>query len=167
MAPIAPFSIRLLSGNVDGKTGHTADFAADLPASQRQGRDKDNIVVPTPDDVNCLGRELFVDKINAIQDWLWVCGRPTPPRPLHHQLVIQRDIILTENPELHLVWSKSRMFLKPMPGWLLDPDFWPKFILEDPRNPDPERKKLTACARGFLFSYTALISHESDFRIAK
>ncbi|KAJ8108392.1 hypothetical protein ONZ43_g6442 [Nemania bipapillata] len=46
-----------------------------------------------------------------------------------------------------------------MPSWLLDPLFWASHILH---NDD-----LSLSARGFLFSYTALISYESDFRLAQ
>ncbi|KAI0380722.1 hypothetical protein F5Y04DRAFT_90677 [Hypomontagnella monticulosa] len=71
---------------------------------------------------------------------------------------MSREIFITENPELHLVWSKNRMFLKPIPLYLLDPDFWAAHIIHD--------RKLADCARGFLFSYTALIMYQSDFRLA-
>lgn len=56
------------------------------------------------------------------------------------------------------MWSKNRIFLKPIPLYLLDPDFWAAHIIRD--------RKLADCARGFLFSYTALLSYESDFRLA-
>lgn len=71
---------------------------------------------------------------------------------------MSREIFITENPELHLVWSKNRIFLKPIPLYLLDPDFWAAHIIHD--------RKLAGCARGFLYSYTALIMYQSDFRLA-
>ncbi|KAI1391520.1 uncharacterized protein F4822DRAFT_188130 [Hypoxylon trugodes] len=77
----------------------------------------------------------------------------------NHQVLMSREIAITELPELHLVWSKNRIFLKPIPLYLLDPDFWMAHIIHD--------LKLADCARGFLFSYTALIAYESDFRLAK
>ncbi|KAI1164286.1 hypothetical protein F5B18DRAFT_256378 [Nemania serpens] len=127
-----------------------------LPATHRTKRD--HIIVPQADAV-FLGDELLVRRINAIQDWLWVCGRPMPPRPLHYQVLLSREIIITENPELHLIWSKKGIFLKPLPQWLLDPLFWASHILYD--------AELAQCARGLLFSYTALIAYESDFRLAR
>ncbi|KAI1192337.1 hypothetical protein F5X97DRAFT_104270 [Nemania serpens] len=126
-----------------------------LPATHRTK--KDHIIVPQAD-AEFLGDELLVKRINAIQDWLWVCGRPMPPRPLHYQVALSREITITENPELHLIWSKSHIFLKPLPSWLLDPGFWTAHVLQD--------AELAQCARGFLFSYTALIAYESDFRLA-
>ncbi|KAJ3569985.1 hypothetical protein NPX13_g5887 [Xylaria arbuscula] len=132
------------------------DRAGQLPASHRTK--KDQIIVPQAD-IEFLSDELLVKRINAAQDWLWICGRPMPPRPLHYQISSSRDIVITENPELHLLWSSKRMFLKPLPSWLLDPEFWTFYILKD--------ADLAQCARGFLFSYTALIAYESDFRIAQ
>ncbi|XDG01785.1 hypothetical protein ABKA04_001400 [Annulohypoxylon sp. FPYF3050] len=75
-----------------------------------------------------------------------------------HQVLISREVAITEDPELHLVWSKNRIFLKPIPLYLFDPDFWKTYIQDD---------ELAKCARGFLFSYTALIMYESDFKLAK
>ncbi|CAJ2507808.1 Uu.00g089940.m01.CDS01 [Anthostomella pinea] len=155
--PCLPFTTRALGARGTPRDAHQAsDFTALLPASHRT--EADHIVAPQADS-DFLKVELLVKRLNAVQDWLWVCGRPMPPRPLHHQVLINRDITITENPELHLVWHKHRIFLKPIPSWLLEPDVWTERIL-----PNPE---LARCARGFLFSYTALIAYESDFRMAK
>jgi len=152
-----PFITRVLAKPREQQDNQvTQDSSSHLPASRRTKND--HIVVPEAD-AEFLRAELRVKKLTDIQDWLWVCGRPMPPRPLHHQVVISREIIVTETPELHLVWSNHRIFVKPMPTWLLDPDFWEAHLL-----PDDE---LARCARGFLYSYTSLISYESDFRIAE
>ncbi|KAI0490670.1 hypothetical protein F4859DRAFT_16315 [Xylaria cf. heliscus] len=132
------------------------DLASHLPASHRTK--EDHIITPQAD-TTFLGTELLVNRINSVQDWLWMCGRPMPPRPLHYQVVISREITITESPELHLLWSNHRIFLKPLPSWLLDPVFWKSHILQD--------ANLARCARGFLYSYTALIAYPSDFRLAQ
>ncbi|KAI1772886.1 hypothetical protein F4818DRAFT_443767 [Hypoxylon cercidicola] len=144
--PSIPFTTRVLEPRELRATGQAPDFTALLPASYRTKRD--HIIVPQLDS-DFIARELVVDRLNNVQDWLWV----------YHQVLIARDITITENPELHLVWSKNRIFLKPIPLYLLDPDFWAARIIHD--------RKLADCARGFLFSYTALISYESDFRMAQ
>lgn len=147
----APFATSML------RSEEPTDVADLLPATHRTK--DDHIVVPRPDtDTNFLRRELLVKRLNDVQDWLWICGRPMPPRPLHHQVLISREVAITEDPELHLVWSKNRIFLKPIPLYLFDPDFWKTYIQDD---------ELAKCARGFLFSYTALIMYESDFKLAK
>ena len=63
------------------------DFAQLLPATTRAGRGKDQIITSQPD-AEFLERELSVKRLNDIQDSLWVCGRPMPPRPLHHQVLL-------------------------------------------------------------------------------
>ncbi|KAI1419791.1 hypothetical protein F5Y12DRAFT_193411 [Xylaria sp. FL1777] len=148
--PHPPFTTRVLGDLTEqGVTSY-------LPATHRTK--KDQIIVPQAD-TEFLGDELLVTRINDIQDWLWVCGRPMPPRPLHYQVLVSRDITITENPELHLLWSSKRIFLKPLPSWLLDPEIWTSHILKE--------DNLARCARGFLFSYAALIAYESDFRLAQ
>lgn len=59
---------------------------------------------------------------------------------------------------MHLVWVPGQMFLKPVPRYLLDHDFWTRHITSE---------DTYASALGFLRSYVALIQYESDFRIAK
>ncbi|KAI1451381.1 hypothetical protein F4805DRAFT_463852 [Annulohypoxylon moriforme] len=143
----APFTTRVLESRGEPRAGiQQTDFSALLPASYRS-RD-DHIVVPKPD-LEFLERDLLVKRLNNVQDWLWICD---------HQVLISRDITITEDPELHLVWSKNRIYLKPIPLYLLDADFWNTYIKGD---------ELVKCARGFLFSYTALIAYESDFKLAK
>jgi hypothetical protein len=123
---------------------------------------------------------------------MWIVGRPSPPRPLHYQLLLSRDIYITEQIDMHLVWTTGRIFLKPIPRFLLEPRFWASYLA----SPEPcscFRKDghikstsastgggqrdiksvsrctggLRTCALGFLFSYAALITHESDFKIAQ
>ncbi|KAI1469769.1 uncharacterized protein F4812DRAFT_302662 [Daldinia caldariorum] len=154
-----PFKTQVLRSQEEPKAPSQvsgSDFSELLPASRRTTND--HIVVPQLDR-SFLQQELLVRRLNDIQDWLWLCGRPMPPRPLHHQILLSREIAISENPELHLVWSKNRMFLKPIPLYLLVPDFWATHIIHD--------EELTKCARGYLYSYAALIMYQSDFRIAQ
>lgn len=168
-----PFTVEILPKRPesDDHERGSASFEAMLPATTRSGAGSDHVESPQLT-LQFLQRELLVDKINAVQEWLWICGRPMPPRPLHYQVVLSREIVIAESPDLHLVWSKHRLFLKPVPRWILNREFWSCYILGGqvgrPRTADVtlQHEKLTACARGFLFSYCALIAYESDFRIA-
>ncbi|TQV90163.1 subtilisin-like serine protease [Cordyceps javanica] len=164
----APFTVCLLDQEYSEKDPELgADRFKGLPATHRTRESEDlpgdNIVPPSANIVKFLRYELLVPRLNVVQGWLWMCGRPMPPRPLHHQLLLKRNITITENPELHLVWSKRRIFLKPVPEWLLDSAFWKDHIV----GPAQDRCALDECARGFLFSYCALIAYKSDFRIAR
>lgn len=88
-----------------------------------------------------------------------VVGRPMPPRALHLQRIKLREVCPTEQMDLHLAWSPRRIFIKPIPRYLLDAGFWDEHLCGNSR--------LYGCAVGFLYSYTALIEHESDFWIAR
>ncbi|KAF2462923.1 uncharacterized protein BDR25DRAFT_308060 [Lindgomyces ingoldianus] len=50
--------------------------------------------------------------------------------PLHRQRVKGREIVLTEEPRLHLVWIHDRIFAKPLPRYLLSQTFWKMFLEE-------------------------------------
>ena len=129
--------------------------------------------------MTCIEKELNLQRLNKIFGWLWIAGRPMPPRPLHHQLLLSRDIFITEEMDMHLVWTTGRIFLKPIPRFLLEPNFWIEYFsceqdcdcskgVNYPGTArECDRRRLWRSALGFLFSYTALISHESDFYIAR
>ena len=95
--------------------------------------------------------------------------------------------------DLHLLWTNDgRMFIKPLPRYLLSPEFWIENLCCPPscecKNYHPteenstntcgseydtnppfqecQRRKLQKCAMGFLYTYACLISYESDFTIA-
>lgn len=97
--------------------------------------------------------------INTIHQHLWMAGVPNPAAPLHRQILRRRAPEINEDPNAHLVWEDSRILIKTLPSFLLDHDFWKAHICQD------DRLYRSAC--GLLWSYTWLISHESDLRIAK
>ena len=86
--------------------------------------------------------------------------------PLHYQKVKGRSIIVTENPKLHLVWMYDRIFIKPLPKYLLSHDFWSRYILDENSPLRDQRRSVGEAALGLLRSYYYLISHESDFALA-
>lgn len=106
-----------------------------------------------------LRYELCVPRLHKIYSHLWLAGRKgMPARPLHRQAMMDREISVTEQVDLHLVWGPSRIFIKPLPAYLLDIAFWKEYLCSD--------KELHESASGFLLSYAWLISRESDFQIA-
>ncbi|KAL7924499.1 hypothetical protein ACQKWADRAFT_319557 [Trichoderma austrokoningii] len=121
-----------------------------------------HVVSVTTSDAAChVTEELSVKKLNDIHDWLWLAGRPGAPRSLSYQQSSSREIVVDERADMHLVWIPGRIFLKPIPRYLLDHGFWASHIV----NKDDTSTYISAL--GFLRSYVALIQHESDFRIAK
>ncbi|RYP42869.1 hypothetical protein DL768_010173 [Monosporascus sp. mg162] len=96
----------------------------------------------------CVEKELDLQRLTSIHSWLWVEGR---------------------------------VFLKPIPRFLLEPRFWTEYLccahgcacsLDENAvfrgtAQQCKRQGLRQRALGFLCSYAALISYESDFRIAQ
>lgn len=108
---------------------------------------------------NYLRRELDLSRLDDIHQHLWLAGRSSVgARALHRQLMIGRVIIITEQADLHLVWQDSRIYIRPMPEFLLNFQFWDQCLCQD--------QVLWETARGFLLSYLWLVSSENDLHIA-
>jgi len=78
--------------------------------------------------------------------------------PLHHQKSHAREIRVTENPGLHLVWYYELIFIKPIPAYFYSQAFWDYLENAD--------KKLYGACLGFIRSYYMLIQYDLDFRLA-
>ncbi|KAI1329895.1 hypothetical protein F5Y16DRAFT_417037 [Xylariaceae sp. FL0255] len=105
-----------------------------------------------------LTDSLNFGRFDEIYAYLWLAGRPTPARPLHRQLMRQRQITITEQTDLHLTWLQTRFFVKPLFRELLSHSMWTAHLCND--------QSLHAAASGFLLSWIWIIKGESDFRIA-
>ncbi|KAJ5171762.1 hypothetical protein N7492_004355 [Penicillium capsulatum] len=120
-----------------------------------------------------LGKHLLAefqtDRLNKLAPYLFLVAKQdsTHISSLTHQVVRGRRIIITEDPGLHLVWVDDRVFVKPLPRYLLSWAFWKQYVLSSTSPiPENERKKLIPVALGFLRSYSYLIQHRSDYRLA-
>ncbi|KAM6514131.1 hypothetical protein FALCPG4_015291 [Fusarium falciforme] len=83
---------------------------------------------------------------------------PRPARPLHRQRLLLRTIHLTECADEHLAWHETCVFIKPIPEYLIDYEFWEQELCAD------EALHRSAC--GLLLSYAWLVCYKSDLRIA-
>jgi hypothetical protein len=106
-----------------------------------------------------LKKELSVDKLNKIFVHLWWAGRPDNNRALHAQAMMKREVVPCENINMHLVWHDTTIYVKPLPVWLLNHEFFKNKI-----SSDDDLRKL---ANGFLKTYTRLVAYPIDFGIAK
>ncbi|KAF5669915.1 kinesin light chain [Fusarium denticulatum] len=102
--------------------------------------------------------DLETPRLDKIYSFLWLAGLPRPARPLHRQNLLMRTIYLTENPDEHLVWHDASLFIKPIPAYLLDYEFWEQELCND--------AALYESAYGLLVSYVWLVRHPSDLRVA-
>ena len=94
-----------------------------------------------------------------LYSWLWVAGLPVPARSLQRQRMMNRNIYLTERPDEHIVWYHDRLFLKPLPHYLLCYDFWVSHLCAN--------ASIHRSACGLLLSYAWLVEYRSDFELAK
>ena len=106
-----------------------------------------------------LADDLDVSSLNRVHKHLWFAGLPQCARPLHHQLMVDRKITITERADLHLLWRDGRIYLKPLPDYLLNYDVWEGTL--------GAHGALSESARGFLLSYLWLVRQKSDFVIAQ
>lgn len=111
-----------------------------------------------------VNQEVSVQRLDTVVDSLWLCGIPNNIRPLHRQLSLGRQIIVTEEVGLHLLWGAEQLFLKPIPPFLLHADSHRTYICD---SSNADSAYLAAAALGFLASYCRLVIHESDLRIAQ
>lgn len=114
-----------------------------------------------------IRQEVWSEDLESISGRLWWMSKQDSSNisPLHRQRVKGRQIIVTEDPRLHLVWIDDRIFLKPLPQYITSSVFWDTFMS------DPSKYgaavKLRKAALGYLRTYFYLIQHESDLRIAQ
>lgn len=113
--------------------------------------------------------ESLTEDLGRLSPHLWLVATQDSAHisSLTHQVVSGRDIVVTEKPELHLIWHYDRVFIKPMPKYLLSHTFW-DFYLTSALSiiQEPLRGTLRKAALGFLRSYRYLIKHRSDFNLA-
>lgn len=109
-----------------------------------------------------LDQDLRTPALDKVYPHLWLAGLPKAARPIHRQILLGRTIVITENPNEHLVWNATQIFIKPIPEYLLSHDFWTRkgsFLIQD--------RSLNQSACGFLLSYCWLICTKSDLSIAQ
>ncbi|OAQ66812.1 hypothetical protein VFPPC_08324 [Pochonia chlamydosporia 170] len=182
----APFNTRLLeqlSTSEKPPIPHPSSCEAShdveslLPASFSTPCDD---VLPTSRDVwGCIINELDLDRPRQIHHLLWLAGRQRRCRALHYQIIVSREIFIAEQMDMHLVRTRSQIFVKPLPRYLLEPKFWGKYLCchdqcQCQNRDDPnvhgntcDKIKYHKVALGFLVSYAALIRHESDLILAQ
>lgn len=145
-----------------------------LPASYHYYDARGKRTVANPADVPAFVKsELSLGRLGEMLKHLWFAGAKHPATQLHWQVALGREIAVADRIDLHLLWDNNgRLFLKPIPRFLLDPAFW-RGSLQCPPNCACQDPPADACqgnprkvALGFLYTYACLLSSESDFHIA-
>ena len=105
-----------------------------------------------------LSKELDTSRLDAIQPYLWLAGLERPARALQELVMLGRQIIVTEQTDLHMVWHGSKIYIKPLPEFLLCHRVWEQGLCQYP--------ELYRRGLGLLFSYVQLVRAKSDLRVA-
>jgi hypothetical protein len=131
-----------------------------------------------------MRKELCTPTLDELYPRLWLVARKSYWNidPLHRQATKRRTICLTEDVQLHLLWQDDKIYIKPVPPWLLNYEVWLHYLSPAPEQAssntvDPQKKDQAfipsaweppehAMALGFLRSYAYLIQHQSDFIVA-
>ena len=116
-----------------------------------------------------LEKDLLSEELEKTSSRLWVMSTQSSSNinALHHQKIKGREIIVTEQARLHLIWIHDRVFIKPLPKYLLSRTFWERFLSDESTQLGHRRDSMRRAALGYLRTYRHLIQHESDFTIAK
>lgn len=125
-------------------------------------------------------------------DCFFMLGKKnTPPRALSYQQALGREITVIEKMDMHLLYSKDKILIKPLPKYLLEPKFWEQYLEcpeECPYNDmftafrrggqlhhSHRLTKLKPCnhsviwmrALGFAFSYVGLVCTRETLRLQR
>ncbi|KEY74894.1 hypothetical protein S7711_09766 [Stachybotrys chartarum IBT 7711] len=126
-----------------------------------------------------LSIHLGTPLLDELYDKLWLVARKSGHNinPLHTHKVKGRVIIPTEDARLHLVWHRDKIYIKPVPVFLLNHDFWAIYLQSPAGRSTSERSQQASQPRslavddlmalGFLRLYALLVPSRLDFALAK
>ena len=114
-----------------------------------------------------LSYHLETPLLDELYENLWLVAKKSSRNidPLHTQRVKGRSIVPTEDPRLHLTWHRDRIYIKPVPVFLLNYEFWATYL--QPSTQKSSSHLDASIAVGFLRSYALLVPHRLDFMLAK
>ncbi|KAH8802639.1 hypothetical protein F5884DRAFT_681678 [Xylogone sp. PMI_703] len=148
--------------NDNSSTLSTLDHIEQVPTAWTSlptiARDKNHETFLVRDHIEkFLKIDLDMERLNRIHGYLWMAGRPLNARPLQRQKMMGFDIVPTEKADLHLLKFSHKLLVKPLPQYMLDYEFWSKYLCT---------KELHGSACGFLLSYVWLICSPLDLKMA-
>lgn len=117
---------------------------------------------------NFLEHELQTPILDELFPNLWLVATQSSTHvdPLHRQKIKGRHVVITEDPKLHLVWHSDVIYIKPITECLLNYEFWKTYLCVSSDCDADEASRHTDSALGFLHTYSLLIRHPSDLRLA-
>lgn len=113
--------------------------------------------------------DLECKDLDQITDYLWLMSKQSSDNisQLHQQKVKGREIIITEESKLHMIWFYDKIYIKPMPRYLLSRECWQNCLLSPQQPCGSAQSTILKSALGLLRSYAHMVKYESDLRIAQ
>lgn len=141
---------------------------ADIGDSSRRLPGHPQTTLDRSDILQFLETDFRTPQLDAFSKWLWLVSTQDSSHvfSLTHQVAVGREITVTENPELHLVWHDHRVFVKPIPPFLLSHAFW-SAVLEPEPSASTNKDAVYKSILGFMRTYQHLVQHPSDFALAE
>lgn len=140
-------------------------------------------IADTSNSMALMSAELETPVLDELNEYLHFIAPRDYRRvhPLHEHLIRKRQIVVTENPGLHLIWHYNTIFVKPIPPFLLNFTMWRRCLLPPVETVDESTQQSSypisypicalqspcKSALGFLRTYELLVRHPSDFNIAQ
>lgn len=104
-----------------------------------------------------LERELATRRLDDLYHHLWLVSAKHNVNPLHHQAIKGRQIIITERPDLHLIWFYDLIYIKPIPLCLMNYAFYDTFVSSTAFHGGADNSfNALPAANGLLRTYTKL-----------
>lgn len=122
-----------------------------------------------------LRKHLLTPELDGIASRLWLISTPSSANiaPLHEHIACGRVIHVSENPRLHLTWLDGKIFIKPIPKYLLSHHFWSTFLCTTTEethwnggSPNHVIVDIRKAVLGLLRTFDYLIQSELDFDLA-
>ncbi|EJP68435.1 uncharacterized protein BBA_02437 [Beauveria bassiana ARSEF 2860] len=168
-------------------SNEASDYLSLFPASFRTGQYREGIKPVHQDSLgDFLKQEFCLNRLHDIHSKLWRVGYRRAARSLTAQLLQgRRMIVLAESLDMHLVWDSGKIYIKPLPRYLLEPAIWTKYLPNKKHqgqaslgvaasapvaNSKPSEAadtgEIRKAALGLLYSYACLIADRTDFELA-
>lgn len=82
-----------------------------------------------------MHEELITPVLDELYSHLWMLALRSYSNidPLHQQALKGRKLLLSEDAKLHLLWHDDKIYIKPVPTWLLNYQVWHQFLHPTPQ----------------------------------
>ncbi|CAK7237001.1 hypothetical protein SBRCBS47491_009828 [Sporothrix bragantina] len=133
-----------------------------LPGNPAVGLDPDEVAAH-------LTKVLATPLLDEIHNRLWFVARRASDNidALNQNRVKKREIVATDDPKLHLTWGNGKIYLQPVPTFLLNYDVWTWYLHDRDDRDNRHVAAHRAAAVGFLRSFSLLVASPLDFALAK